>query len=153
MGYDFSTRLISPRQAQTLPVLRHLAASDQIRAITEEADTRLDQWLISNGRTACACTEALQAAQIPYDLHVRPRARGADGCGHFNEYFRPQGSAGGTVRQVRTTEDGEIFLALSDWDAVAARPGGPITREDVLAHLGVPARSLADWCRVHVSVS
>ena len=109
------------------------------------------QWRIGDRTVASDCTQAFRQAQVPYDLQVR---HGADDLYDlFIEYFRPEGFPGGPVRRVPTTEEGALYLPLSDWDAVAARPGGPITREDVLAHLGVPPRSLADWCHAHRLVS
>lgn len=111
------------------------------------------QWLTLDQPSGSACRSALRTVQMPYDFQVFAGPSGEDGPGRFIEYFRPEGSADGTIRFVPTTYDGEIFLALSEWDVVAARPGGPITREDVLAYLGVPARPLADWSCCEASAS
>lgn len=152
MGTDYRALLTVPRKPDAVTLLERLVVSHQMLPADMKArsgDASVAEWALLSLYAERQCTQALQAAGIPYDLHVRRQTNFDDGRGNFNEYFRPEGSASDPVHRVRTTEEGEIFLALSDWDAVAARPGGPITRDDVLAHLGVPPRPLADWYRTH----
>lgn len=148
--------LTVPRQSDAVALLERLAASYPVLRAEMRAcsgDASVAEWALLSSSAERRCTQALRAAGIPYDLCVHHQTRSEDGPRFFNEYFRPGGSAANTVHRVRTTEEGELFLALSDWDAVAARPGGPITREDVLAHLGVPPNPLAAWHRIHPSAS
>ena len=137
--------LTAPQHPAVAQALQPLIGPGSLAPIPGDAHDPVAQWLPLDAPTGSACRSALRAAQIPYDFQVFSGPRGEEGPGRFIEYFRPEGSADGTIRRVPTTADGELFLALSEWDVVAARPGGPITREDVLAHLGVPARPLADW--------
>ena len=137
--------LAAPRHPAVARALQPLITQGCLTPMPGDPGAPVAQWLLLDQSSGSASGSALQAAQMPYDFQVFAGPSGEDGPGRFIEYFRPEGSAGDTLRWVPTTADGEIYLTLSDWDAVAARPGGPITREDVLAHLGVPARPLADW--------